>query len=102
MIDLIKLNDEIKAAEFQLLENTQTAVENKKSIEVAKFTFKNNLDKKEYSNEDKRELAALNEPGIKSAVKNLQDFEYQNKVLVIELEHKKRLLNILLKLEVKV
>jgi hypothetical protein len=37
------------------------------------------------------------ETGIAASLKSLSDYEYQNKVLRIELEYKLRLFNILLK-----
>lgn len=97
MSELTKLNDEILELDMEVLQNSRVLNENKKNIELMKFTFKNTLDKKEYSNDDKREFAAINQTDINASIKALQDFEYTVRVAVIELEYKKRLFNILMK-----
>ena len=96
-MNTIELNDEILKLELHILDREKIANDNRKSIALAKLTFKSGLANKlkEYSSDEKREAEADKEPGIKASLSYLQDYEYQNKVLKIELEHKLRLFKIL-------
>ena len=97
--ELIQLNQEIADLEQQLLEQQVILNETKKTFDIAKMTFKNGLDKKEFSNDEKREAAALEEPSIKQAVKDIAEYDKKNKLLDIDIRFKLRLFNIMLKSE---
>lgn len=98
---LDRLNIDIVDAELKLLKAKTMLNEDKKQHEINKLIFKNNLDKKEYSNEDKREYAASLEPNIKANQQSLADREYQIAVDQIELEAKHRMFKILLQMGAK-
>ena len=97
MSELTMLNDEIVKLELALLEKQKTYAASKKNMEICKLSFKETLDKKQFSNDDKREIEALKNDMIANIVKDLQDFDFEIKVLSIEIDFKMRLFKILLK-----
>lgn len=96
MSELISLNDEIVKTELLLLEKQKTYAMTKRNIEIAKMTLKDTLNKKVFSNDDKREFEASKDIMISRSIKELEDFDFEIKILRIEIDYKLRLFNILL------
>ena len=96
MTDMNELNDEIRRTDLLMLARRMLANDNRTDIDLAKHEYKNTLDKAQYSNEQKREIAAEQEPTIKALVQTLEEYEYETKRMQIAQEHNKRQLDILL------
>jgi len=94
MIDKKELSEEIFKLGRMIISRKRIEENNNNNINIMKFHFKNNLDKKIFSNDDKRESEALKQPAIKKAVDDLRDYHYETMFLELEYEHKLRLFNI--------
>ncbi len=93
---LQELNDEIYKLARMIFSRKEIASNNRKTLDIAKFNFKNNLDKKEFTNEEKRENEALRQPEIKASTEDLKQYINETSLMELEYEHKLRLFNILL------
>jgi len=96
MNELQQLNKDVFALGRVILTRKRTNNDNVKELEIKKFNFKNNLDKKEFSNDDKRELEAMNQPTIKSMIDDNKKYSFETEIMQLEYEYKLRELNILL------
>lgn len=92
-----ELNKEIRTLELNILDRKNTENEMRKTIDLVKLRIKNSLDPKDkaYSNDEKREAYALEQIELSSIMKDFFNFEYETKVMEIELRYKLRELDIL-------
>jgi hypothetical protein len=70
----------------------------KRARDLLRLEFFNSLDKKEFSNQEKRDAAALMNPIIKAEITSIEQLEYELAIQRIELDHKQRSFRLLVKL----
>ena len=85
-MDLENLNETIYQRGKELLERKEIEVNTRYALEIAKLEFKSGLDKKEFTNEDKREMEACKQPAIAEAIKELRDYKRTTQLLELDQE----------------
>lgn len=95
------LNEEIYKLEELILNRKFDYARLQYTLDVAKLEYKNTLDPKDknYSNDEKRELTAVNFPSIKAQVEDLKKHRYDTELLEIKARYLLRKLNIMIKSE---
>lgn len=91
-----ELNKQIRTLELTVLDRKVTENDLKQKLELVKLEIKNALDSKDkaFSNDEKREAYAIQQPDIIKLSEELKNFEYNTKVMEIELRFKLRELQI--------
>jgi hypothetical protein len=95
-IEMNELNKKIRTMELDLLDRKNRENEMQKELEVLRLREKNKLDpiNKEFSNEMKRDLYIDNLDEIITKTANFKAFQYNTKVIEIELRFNLRLFEI--------
>jgi hypothetical protein len=100
MKEMNDLNEKIMSLEKALLKRKLEELEMQRSLELAKLNEKGKLDSKnkDFSNDEKREAFIMeNFEEFRTKTKEQRDFQYETKVMEIELRFKIRELQIMLK-----